>query len=205
MLSPSVLLSNDVPVCQLLQREGEFVVSFPQAYHCGFSHGFNCGEAVNFACPDWLEFGRASAESYRLLGRKSVFSFDRLVWTIGESVESKTNEAKLLKALKAEGIRGPGEAAGSSSSSSCTHGTTHVGGSSGCSLVLSEMRSLYQEELRLRAQLEDLGIVNTVQMPANIGEGTGVVDDAAIDYDDRRSCKHCKHACFFSAVICSCR
>ena len=38
-----------VPVCRLRQEAGQFVVTFPKAYHGGFSYGFNCGEAVNFA------------------------------------------------------------------------------------------------------------------------------------------------------------
>ena len=32
---------------QLLQKPGEFVVTWPRAYHAGFSHGHNVGEAVN--------------------------------------------------------------------------------------------------------------------------------------------------------------
>jgi len=39
MISPSLLKNNDVPVYQLVQRPGEFIVTFPQAYHGGFSHG----------------------------------------------------------------------------------------------------------------------------------------------------------------------
>lgn len=36
-------------MCRLQQHPGQFVVTFPKAYHGGFSYGFNCGEAVNFA------------------------------------------------------------------------------------------------------------------------------------------------------------
>lgn len=44
-----VLAWGQVPVCRLQQLPGQFVVTFPKAYHAGFSYGFNCGEAVNFA------------------------------------------------------------------------------------------------------------------------------------------------------------
>ena len=43
--------------CRATQNAGEFVVTFPRGYHCGFSYGFNCGEAVNFALPEWLRIG----------------------------------------------------------------------------------------------------------------------------------------------------
>ena len=44
--SPSLLRAADVPVYQLRQNPGEFIVTFPQAFHAGFSYGFNVGEAV---------------------------------------------------------------------------------------------------------------------------------------------------------------
>jgi len=49
MLSPAILQKEDIPVCKLLQHSGEFVVTFPRAFHGGFSLGPNIGEAVNFA------------------------------------------------------------------------------------------------------------------------------------------------------------
>ena len=48
MFSPRLLQDADVKVHKLLQHEGEFVVTFPQAFHGGFSLGPNAGEAVNF-------------------------------------------------------------------------------------------------------------------------------------------------------------
>jgi hypothetical protein len=51
MISPAKLTEGGVKVVRALQNPGEFVVTFPQAYHGGFSHGFNCSEAVNFALP----------------------------------------------------------------------------------------------------------------------------------------------------------
>jgi hypothetical protein len=36
---PNILLHHCVPVYRAVQKPGEFVVTFPQAYHSGFSHG----------------------------------------------------------------------------------------------------------------------------------------------------------------------
>ena len=58
--SPSLLRAADVPVYQLRQNPGEFVVTFPQAFHAGFSYGFNVGEAVNFATTDWYAPGKCA-------------------------------------------------------------------------------------------------------------------------------------------------
>ncbi|KAH0704812.1 lysine-specific demethylase REF6 [Solanum tuberosum] len=61
VMSPEVLLSAGIPCCRLVQNAGEFVVTFPQAYHSGFSHGFNCGEASNIATPEWLRVAKDAA------------------------------------------------------------------------------------------------------------------------------------------------
>lgn len=58
MASPLMLRSHNVPVYRLHQHEGEFIVTFPRAYHAGFNTGFNVAEAVNFAPSSWLKLGR---------------------------------------------------------------------------------------------------------------------------------------------------
>ncbi|XP_050221199.1 lysine-specific demethylase REF6 [Mercurialis annua] len=61
VMSPEVFISAGVPCCRLVQNAGEFVVTFPRAYHSGFSHGFNCGEAANIATPEWLRVAKDAA------------------------------------------------------------------------------------------------------------------------------------------------
>ncbi|KAG5000056.1 hypothetical protein JHK87_021128 [Glycine soja] len=79
-LSPSVLKSEGVPVHRTVQHSGEFVVTFPRAYHCGFNCGFNCAEAVNVAPVDWLLHGQNAAELYSSQCRKTSLSHDKLLF-----------------------------------------------------------------------------------------------------------------------------
>jgi len=66
VIPPSILQAAGIRVVKLLQEPGQFVITFPQAYHGGFSHGFNVAEACNFALPDWLPFGRRSVQDYSI-------------------------------------------------------------------------------------------------------------------------------------------
>eukprot|EP00743_Colponemidia_sp_Colp-15_P009890 GILK01010839.1.p1 GENE.GILK01010839.1~~GILK01010839.1.p1 ORF type:complete len:1064 (+),score=102.51 GILK01010839.1:35-3226(+) len=83
MLSPALLHKNKVSVCRLVQNAGEFVLTFPQAYHAGFSHGFNIAEAVNIAPEDWIPYGRYAMDRYvasRGKGRIPVFPYEKLIF-----------------------------------------------------------------------------------------------------------------------------
>ena len=62
-----------------MQNQGEFVVTFPGAYHCGFNTGFNCAEAVNVAPADWLRYGRAGVERFRGFNRPALLPHDWLL------------------------------------------------------------------------------------------------------------------------------
>ncbi|WOL19306.1 lysine-specific demethylase JMJ703-like [Canna indica] len=77
--SPSSLRLDGVPVYRCVQNQGEFVLTFPRAYHSGFNCGFNCAEAVNVAPVDWLPHGQNAVELYREQGRKISISHDKLL------------------------------------------------------------------------------------------------------------------------------
>lgn len=78
-LSPSVLKEEGVPVHRVVQHCGEFVLTFPRAYHSGFNCGFNCAEAVNVAPVDWLAHGQQAVELYSKQHRKTSLSHDKLL------------------------------------------------------------------------------------------------------------------------------
>ena len=44
----------------MVQRAGEFMVTFPHGYHSGFNMGYNAAESVNFALHRWVELGKVS-------------------------------------------------------------------------------------------------------------------------------------------------
>ena len=81
LLPPDRLRKAGVNVYALDQRAGQFVITFPQAYHAGFNHGFNMNEAVNFAPEDWEPFGQAGVERYQEFRKNSCFSHDELLVT----------------------------------------------------------------------------------------------------------------------------
>jgi len=103
MFSPRLLQQSEVPIYKLLQQPGEYVVTFPRAFHGGFSMGPNIGEAVNFATHDWIAYGCDANERYRSFARPAVFSHDRLTFTMAHHVEeekSYKNCALLLNELE---------------------------------------------------------------------------------------------------------
>uniref|UniRef100_A0AAY4BA83 [histone H3]-trimethyl-L-lysine(4) demethylase n=1 Tax=Denticeps clupeoides TaxID=299321 RepID=A0AAY4BA83_9TELE len=79
IMNPNTLMEHGVPIYRTNQCAGEFVITFPRAYHSGFNQGFNFAEAVNFCTLDWMPLGRQCVDHYRLLNRYCVFSHDEMV------------------------------------------------------------------------------------------------------------------------------
>ena len=67
IMNPNLLQAEGVPIYRTDQHCGEFVVTFPRAYHAGFNQGFNFAEAVNVCPPAWV--------SHALVQNLSVFSY----------------------------------------------------------------------------------------------------------------------------------
>ena len=57
MFSPLKLKEYGIEHSTVLQDAGEFIITFPGAYHAGFNHGLNVAESSNFATPRWFEIG----------------------------------------------------------------------------------------------------------------------------------------------------
>nr|POE65700.1 lid2 complex component lid2 [Quercus suber] len=78
---PEKLRKAGVRVFALDQHAGQFVITFPQAYHAGFNHGFNFNEAVNFAPHDWEPFGREGVKRLKEYRKQPCFSHDEMLLT----------------------------------------------------------------------------------------------------------------------------
>ncbi|MBA0832941.1 hypothetical protein Goarm_017290 [Gossypium armourianum] len=107
-LSPSILKSEGVPVYRCVQNAGEFVLTFPRAYHAGFNCGFNCAEAVNVAPVDWLPHGQIAIKLYREQGRKTSISHDKLLLGAAREAVKAHWELSLLKKHTSDNLRWKG-------------------------------------------------------------------------------------------------
>jgi hypothetical protein len=76
-------------VTRVVQAPGEYVITFPRAYHGGFSNGFCIGEAVNFSIGDWFPFGLDAAQRYRRLSRLPILAHDELLCLEGLAIHGK--------------------------------------------------------------------------------------------------------------------
>ena len=95
-LSPSVLKSENVPVYRAIQNSGEFILTFPRAYHSGFNCGFNCAEAVNVAPVDWLSHGQSAVELYSEQCRKTSISHDKLLLASAQKAVQALRDPSVL-------------------------------------------------------------------------------------------------------------
>ncbi|XP_065834231.1 lysine-specific demethylase 4A-like isoform X2 [Oscarella lobularis] len=64
LISPTILRQYSIPVNRVTQEAGQFIITFPYSYHCGFNHGYNCAESTNFALERWIEYGIKASHCY---------------------------------------------------------------------------------------------------------------------------------------------
>ena len=100
LLPPDQLKKAGVNVYALDQRAGQFVITFPQAYHAGFNHGFNFNEAVNFAPHDWEPYGESGVERLKVFRKQPCFSHDELLMTAATRDTTITTAKWLAPALE---------------------------------------------------------------------------------------------------------
>ncbi|WCJ36194.1 Lysine-specific demethylase REF6 [Euphorbia peplus] len=111
VMSPEVFVSAGVPCCRLVQNAGEFVVTFPRAYHSGFSHGFNFGEAANIATPEWLRIAKDAAIRRASINYPPMVSHFQLLYDLAlelctripVSIGTKPRSSRLKDKQKGEG------------------------------------------------------------------------------------------------------
>jgi len=96
LLPPDRLKKAGVNVFALDQRAGQFVITFPQAYHAGFNHGFNFNEAVNLAPEDWESYGESGVERLQAFRKQPCFSHDELLMTAAATKDITIKTAKWL-------------------------------------------------------------------------------------------------------------
>lgn len=58
VISPQVLKRYSIPFTKVNHEAGQFIITFPYAYHSGFNHGYNCAESTNFAFESWIDYGK---------------------------------------------------------------------------------------------------------------------------------------------------
>ncbi|KAK4834815.1 hypothetical protein QYF36_000954 [Acer negundo] len=95
LVTPEVIVASGIPCCRLVQNPGEFVVTFPRAYHVGFSHGFNCGEAANFGTPKWLKVAKEAAVRRAAMNYLPMLSHQQLLYLLTMSFVSRVPRSLL--------------------------------------------------------------------------------------------------------------
>ncbi|KAF8094958.1 hypothetical protein N665_0348s0041 [Sinapis alba] len=111
VMSPEVFVKAGIPCCRLVQNPGEFVITFPRAYHSGFSHGFNCGEASNIATPEWLRVAKDAAIRRAAISYPPMVSHLQLLYDyalalgsrVPTSIHAKPRSCRLKDKKRSEG------------------------------------------------------------------------------------------------------
>ena len=97
---PSTLARRGLKVVFAQQNAGEFIVTFPKAFHGGYNAGLNCAEAVNFATTHWLPFARECVERYSSLKRTPIIAYDHFMHILSGTIASGKCSVDLVQVAK---------------------------------------------------------------------------------------------------------
>lgn len=79
MIDPLELEAQHIRVYKAYQRPGEYICTFFNAYHCGFSQGFNVGEAANFITVKSIPYIKSTTEQNIINKNPSLFCLQWLL------------------------------------------------------------------------------------------------------------------------------
>jgi histone demethylase JARID1 len=194
MQSPRILKANGVPVVRTIQHAGEFVVTFPRAYHAGFNHGFNVAESVNFALTDWISFGRLAVETYRF-SRSAVFSHHEYIVKAALDIARDANTVQEEAAKRTDENKCPNTPTeNSSNSNSSIKQLTLQPYDYGefFEAIERELERILQEERTALTKLKEMGVSRFVQLT-----GKQINEDC-------KQCELCGFDCYLSGLMCDC-
>lgn len=166
------------------QCAGEFVVTFPRAYHSGFNQGYNFAEAVNFCTADWLPMGRQCVAHYRRLHRYCVFSHEELLCKMAADPESLDVE------LAASVFKEMGETM--EEETKLRQAAQKLVSGFFCLFVFRSSAASFEVPSSDLSPHHLQGVLSSEQEVFELLP------------DDERQCYKCKTTCFLSALTCSC-
>ncbi|KAG8215808.1 JmjC domain, hydroxylase-domain-containing protein [Butyriboletus roseoflavus] len=105
LASPTLLAQSSCRPNFLVQREHEFVITYPRGYHAGFNLGFNCAESVNFALESWVELGRR-AKACQCVADSVRIDVDQLLRDREEEILNPSVHLPPSSKRKSEGVDG---------------------------------------------------------------------------------------------------
>lgn len=96
-MSPYQLSMEGIPVTRCVQNPGQYVILFPGSYYSAFDCGFNCLEKTNFAPLDWLPHGDIAVQLNQEKSKKSLISYDKLLFSASREAVKCLKEYTLSK------------------------------------------------------------------------------------------------------------
>ncbi|CAH8390601.1 unnamed protein product [Eruca vesicaria subsp. sativa] len=104
-MSPYALHMEGIPVTRCVQNRGQYVILFPGTYYSAVDCGFNCLEIANFATLDWLPHKEVDALQNQEKKRKSLLSYDKILFGAASEAVNCLKEYSLSKKKTANMVR----------------------------------------------------------------------------------------------------